>query len=220
MNLQETRKKHTRYITGIAATSGLASLHKRFNNGISRITGKNLTRAGLIGFGAYGAAKTIDNILYHAAEHQNQKLLQEKKELNSMIDLNKVACYYDNTGLKEFVKVAADQIGVDAYLVPNSLAYDAYTLYNMLPENGAASIVDSMYENVNAGMDKIAMKMVAANVVHRSKTAGVLPAIKSVGSLAGKAVGPALTAGSVVATANEYAAKEKPFYTTKSDNPV
>lgn len=179
MSLETLDKKNKQILqnAGIAASVGTLTVeglgHSYFNN--KTTLSKALTRSGLAGLGTIGALQGIRYALRNSAKSTYSKLQKQKDEA---IMTKKVASnnYYDYTGLQDFVKTAAETMGDEAYLVPTKLAYDAFTLYNSLPKENKASTTLGLYDQVKPGMDKIAMKLVAANVLHEKQASPVLGA--------------------------------------------
>lgn len=130
--------------------------------------------------------------------------------------------FYNKTDLDAFVKVAASRLGNIAYQVPTEVAYNALNLYEMLPEKTAATVVSKLYDNVEAGMDKVAMEMIAANILEREKTASPVQALrtayKGAKTMVGKHSGKAMTAGEIGMTG--YSIKETTdYHQSKDRNP-
>lgn len=130
--------------------------------------GLRMARAGVTGAGIAGLGVLLNNKVFHRA-----KVLTEKGQVTKMSSNN----YFDNTGLQEFLKVASITMGDEAYTVPTKYAYNAYLVYNSLPEENVEDVTVSLYNKVCPGMDKVAMKLVAANVyadTHPEKVASLL----------------------------------------------
>lgn len=136
-------------------------------------TQQKLLRKGILGAGVAGLGFKITNAF------QRNKLKQERQAEKLASNF-----YYDNTGVKDFVKTAASIMGDEAYVVPTKYAYNAYLLYNSLPDENREETTVALYNSVTPGMDKVAMKLVAANVLkenHLEKTAGILSSVSTLG---------------------------------------
>lgn len=64
-----------------------------------------------------------------------------------------------------FIKTAASTIGPSVMSVPAKMAADAYELYTNIPEEDQVKIAYSMYKQVRPGFNKVAMEMVATNIL-------------------------------------------------------
>ena len=156
---------------------------------------EKLLRAGVMGTGVSGVGLLINK---HMERRKKQLGIdaEYRKEGQTKMATTK---YFDNTGLQEFVKRAAAVMGDEAYVVPTKYAYDAYQVYNELPEEGREGLTVSLYNQVKPGMDKVAMKLVAANVYVDGGSEKLASTLKTVGKKVGKA---ALTGLSVYDTAS------------------
>lgn len=146
---------------------------------------ERLLRASVMGTGVSGVGLLINK---HMERRKKQLGIdtEHRKEGQTKMATNK---YFDNTGLQGFIKRAATVMGDEAYVVPTKYAYNAYQVYNELPEEGREGLTVSLYNQVKPGMDKVAMKLVAANVYidgDSEKLASTLNKIKTVGKKVGK----------------------------------
>lgn len=84
----------------------------------------------------------------------------------------------EHSSFVEFIKTASCTVGAEVNNMPAKLACDAYTLYKNLADNpDKVKIARSLYANIVPGYDKIAMEMVAVNIladIDKEKTAGVM----------------------------------------------
>lgn len=69
------------------------------------------------------------------------------------------------TNFSGFIKTAAYTIGSSVMCVPAKMAADAYELYKEIPSEDGVKVAYSMYKEVRPGFDKIAMEMIAANIL-------------------------------------------------------
>lgn len=215
--MTETTTSRTYYspIIGGGVTAGVlaSNLYK------GTPTRAALAKAGIYGLMTTGLAYPIEYRLRRA--RASAPIIV--KEASSMHNN-----FFNKTDLDEFVKIAANRMGNIAYQVPTNMAYDAMHLYESLPEKTAATIVSKLYDSVEPGMNKVAMEMVAANILEREKTAAITQAVrttyKGIKSLAGKHGGKAMTAGEVgltgygvKATADQYQSQDRsPYQVGKS----
>ena len=190
-------------------TTGLVGGEQLFNKKLP--LKKALARGGVYGLMAMGLSYPIE---YRYRRSRNANIVKEASCMHNK--------FFNKTDLDEFVKIAANRIGNIAYQVPTPLAYDAMTLYESLPKKTAATIVSNLYDNIEAGMNKVAMEMVAANILEREKIATPVNAIrtayKGLKTMGGKYGGKAMTAGEVGLTG--YSVKETAdHYQSKDRNP-
>jgi hypothetical protein len=190
----DTRTKALILTPGIIA-GGAQYITDTYLNTPTPDVSEKILRAGVVGVGTSGVGLMI-----------NKRLERRKKQLVLNVDKTKegqtkmaTTKYFDNTGLQEFVKRAAAVMGDEAYVVPTKYAYDAYQVYNELPEEGREGLTVSLYNQVKPGMDKVAMKLVAANVYVDGGSEKLASTLKTVGKKVGKA---ALTGLSVYDTAS------------------
>lgn len=69
------------------------------------------------------------------------------------------------TNFIDFIKTAASTVGPSVMCVPAKMASDAFELYCTLPEEDKVKLAYNMYRQVKPGFNKIAMEMVAANIL-------------------------------------------------------
>lgn len=156
------------------------------------------TLAALSALGTMGITYPIEYRLRRAHRYSSPVIYKEASTMH--------ADFFNKTDLDAFVKTAADRMGNIAYQVPTPMAYDAMRLFEQLPEKNAAAIVCNLYDTVEHGMNKVAMEMVAANILAREKTAaGPVQAARTAWKGAksmfkGKGIDRAMTAGEVAAT--------------------
>lgn len=165
--------------TGIGAGIAQYKIDKHFSKPpMNRL--QRITRAGVIGSGLAGLGLLINRRFYNRAKQHERDLIEEKGQIKKMANNE----YFDNTGLQEFVKIAASTMGSEAYTVPTKYAYNAYLLYNELPDENREAITIGLYNAVQPGRDKVAMKLVAANVYAEGNPEKIAGALSAVGSLA------------------------------------
>lgn len=213
MSLQTLDEKNKKVMFTSGAVAGLGTLalegigHRYFKNPTT--VSKSLARAGLAAAGTVGTLQGFRYGLRRASKQSYEKLQKQKEDYI----MAKTSSYFDSVGLNDFVKTASETMGNEAYLVPKKLAHEAYDLYNSLPADSRISTVLAMYDAVEPGMQKVAMKLVAANVYAEKRA--------SIGSLtmsaAKKAIGPTATTafvGSDIASkTKEYNAKDRSILT-------
>lgn len=165
--------------TGIGAGIAQYKIDKHFSKlPLNRL--QRITRAGVIGSGLAGLGLLVNRRFYNRAKQHERDLIEEKGKIKKMANNE----YFDNTGLQEFVKIAAATMGSEAYTVPTKYAYNAYLLYNELPDENREAITIGLYNAVQPGMDKVAMKLVAANVYAEENHEKIAGALSAAGSLA------------------------------------
>lgn len=157
---------------------------------------ERILRAGIIGAGTSGTGLMINKRLEHRKKQLEINVNQAKEGQTKMATTK----YFDNTGLQEFVKRAAAVMGDEAYIVPTKYAYDAYQVYNELPEDGREGLTVSLYNQVKPGMDKVAMKLVAANVYMDGDSEKLASNLKVVGKKIGKTALTGLSVYDTVST--------------------
>ena len=81
-------------------------------------------------------------------------------------ELLKKAEMSETIGLDTFIKVAHSYLGNEVNCIPPQTMRQAYQIYHSLPLTKRASRVMEYYEEIEPGRDKIAVKAIAANVVH------------------------------------------------------
>lgn len=170
--------------TGIGAGIAQYKIDKHFSKlPLNRL--QRITRAGVIGSGLAGLGLLVNRRFYNRAKQHERELIEEKGQIKKMANNE----YFDKTGLQEFVKIAAATMGSEAYTVPTKYAYNAYLLYNELPDENREAITIGLYNAVQPGMDKVAMKLVAANVYAEGNPEKIAGVSSAVGSLTNPIMG-------------------------------
>lgn len=213
MSLQTLDEKNRKVMITSSAAAGLGTLalegmgHRYFNNPTT--ISKALARAGLASAGTFGALQGFRYGLRRASKQSYEKLQKQKEDYI----MAKTSSYFDSVGVNEFVKTASKTMGDEAYLVPKKLAHEAYDLYNNLPAENRVSTILAMYDAVEPGMQKVAVKLVAANV-YAEKHAAIA---QVAAAAAKKAVGPTLTTAftgsEIVSGTKQYNQKDRPMLT-------
>lgn len=174
--------------TGLVAAIAQHNIDKHISN-VPMGKLKRLTRTGVVGAGVTGLGLLINQKFYNRAKKHERELIEQKGQMKKMSS----NMYFDNTGMQEFIKTAAITMGDEAYTVPTKYAYNAYLVYNDLPEENKEAVTVALYNEVRPGMDKVAMKLVAANVYAEKNP----EKIASLVDLAGKAAMHGMSALSV-----------------------
>lgn len=227
MTIEQSHERNKQTIRAASIGSGLGILglegagHLYFNN--KTTLPKALTRAGLASAATLGALMPIEFRLHRAAKATKDKM--RVKEASEIMEQRKtLTTMYAATDFKDFVKTAASVMGPSAFVVDKDIAYNAFELYSLLPEKTAAEIVSQLYEHVRPGMNKVAMEMVAANILANEKHASVISGVKTVGknlgSFAGKAFEPTLTGAGIYAGTKDRMASDKPLHQQGKSNKV
>lgn len=215
MTIEQTHADNRDVIrnAGLASAGGVLASeavgHRYFKNNTS--ISQALLRAGIAGVATTGALIPIEKRLYRSANTTAAKMRVKEASSTVLFDQNKQE-KYAGTDFKEFVKTAASVMGPSADLVDKVAAYDAFKLYCTLPEKTAAAVVVGLYDQMLPGMNKVAMEMVAANVLAREKQASLMAGAKMLGRGAGKAVEPALTASGIYSGTKDRIDKDQSFY--------
>lgn len=193
---------------GVLGIEGLG--HYYFNN--KTTVPKALLRAGLANMATVGVLTPIERRLYRSANSHVDKI--KVKEASIMYP-RQTPRKYGCTAFKDFVKTASDIMGPSAQLVPQNIAYNAFEFYADLPEKIASILVLGLYDQMMPGMNKVAMEMVAANIIAREKQASLATGAKTLGKglagAAGKAFEPALTAGSIYSNTKSRIDNDRPI---------
>ena len=216
MTVENTHRSNRDIIRYVGHAAGLGVLgaeglgHYYFKN--KTTIPKALLRAGLANIATVGVLTPIERRLYRAANSHAEKL--KVKEASIMYP-RQTPRKYGNTLFKDFVKTAAEIMGPSAHLVPQDLAYTAFELYHDMPEKIAAALTLGLHDRMMPGMNKVAMEMVAANIIAREKQASLATGAKTLGKglagAAGKALEPALTAGSIYSNTKSRLDNDRPI---------
>jgi hypothetical protein len=184
---------------------GTLLLDNHFNKELPRL--KRFGRAGAVGLGTYGVLSMINNKLNRAYRTKLEE--RERSQMTKSASTN----WFHGTELMDFVKTAADSMGPVVYSIPTKIAHDALTLYSMLPKENKASTAYELYKVAAPGFNKIAMKMVAANVVADAKKEKLAGVLSTAGSVAGKAFEPVMAGMEGASKFKERQKRDKNFYT-------
>lgn len=212
MSIKETHDKHLSLIPAVSAGAGLGVLgsellgHAYFGNktNLSHLTMRPL----VAGLATAGMLYPIERRLHRSAARTQEKIVN--KEAHVMNN------WYNSTDYNEFKKIASRELGDVVNVIPEDLQYDAFKLYSNLPEENREATVSALYEAVTPGMNKVAMEMVAANVLNDTKTASIVAGAKAVGSrvggFAGKAFEPAMTSAGIYSSTKDRLEKDRNHY--------
>lgn len=168
---------------------------------------KRFGRAGAVGLGTYGVLSSINskmNRAYRTKLEQRERAQMTKSASNN---------WFHGTELMDFIKTAADAMGPVVHSVPIKIAHDALTLYSMLPDENRVSTTYELYKAVAPGFNKVAMEMVAANVVADAKKEKLAGVLSAAGSVAGKALEPVMAGVEGVSKFKDRQKQDRNFYT-------